>query len=167
MTEWRVCLLEKTFQTNSFDCGVPQLDDYLKKYAWQNQKRGVATTYVATSGEDKEVVGYYSASTGQINFESVPDVFKKGLPRYPIPIIRIGKLGVTLKAQNKGLGKELLTHALCKAVKLSQEIGIFAVTVDAIDEKAKQFYIKRGFKTFQDNDMSLFIVIQKIAEAFA
>jgi GNAT superfamily N-acetyltransferase len=126
----------------------------------------VAKTYVATPGEgSRDVVGYYTASAGQIDFQSLPGDFK-GLPRYPIPVIRIGKLGVALKNQGKGLGRELLIHALYKAEKLSHELGIFGVTVDAIDESAKRFYTKHGFVTFRDKEMSLFISIQKITEAF-
>jgi hypothetical protein len=37
-------------------------------------------------------------------------------------------------------------QALFRAVKTSQEIGIFAVRVDAIDSKAKEFYLKRDKK---------------------
>lgn len=167
MTDWRVHLLDKSFNTDSFDCGVPQLNDYLQKYAKQNQKKNIAKTYVATSGdESKEVLGYYSASTGEIAIESLPESFQKGLPRYPIPVVRIGKLAVSLSMQGQGLGRELLIHALYTAFKLSQEIGIFAVVVDAIDDRAKYFYIKNGFIAFQNKAMSLFIPMNKIAEAF-
>lgn len=50
--------LHKGHDRSSFDCGVEPLNDYLKRYALQNQKRDAARTYVVTSGE--QVVGYYT-----------------------------------------------------------------------------------------------------------
>jgi hypothetical protein len=37
-------LLTKDHDRNLFDCGVPALNDYLKKYALQNQKKYAART---------------------------------------------------------------------------------------------------------------------------
>ena len=49
----------------------------------------------------------------------------------------IGQLVVNLKMQEKGLGKILPMHALARAVRIGLEIKIYAVRVDAIDEKAE------------------------------
>ncbi len=37
--------LDKRHDRTSFDCGVEPLNDYLKKYALQNQKKDAARTY--------------------------------------------------------------------------------------------------------------------------
>ncbi|WP_442933093.1 GNAT family N-acetyltransferase [Microcoleus sp. herbarium7] len=62
----------------------------------------------------------------------------------------VGKLAVDRSMQGRGLGKRLLRHALENALNLSQNMGIYAVRVDAIDEQAKEFYKKCGFLEYQD-----------------
>ncbi len=61
-----------------------------------------------------------------------------------------------------GLGKVLLMRALSTAIRLSEEVGIYAVIVDAIDDEAKQFYLKYAFIPFVDNPRSLYLPIQTI-----
>jgi hypothetical protein len=78
-------LLTKDHDRNSFDCGVPALNDYLKKYALQNQKKHAARTYVARRGN--QVVGYYSLAYGSVSLEEAPQSVKTDLPRHPIPVI--------------------------------------------------------------------------------
>lgn len=79
----------------------------------------------------------------------MPDSFKRGIPAYPIPAVLIGKLAVDNRA-----------------VRASQEIGIFAVRVDATDLKAKEFYLKPEFIPFQDKKFSLFLPIETILREF-
>lgn len=64
------------------------------------------------------------------------------------------------------MGGELLVDALLRSVKISQEIGIFAVRVDPIDLKAKEFYLKYGFIPLEDRPLAMFLPIKTIAREF-
>jgi GNAT superfamily N-acetyltransferase len=75
-------------------------------------------------------------------------------------------LAVDKFCQGQGLGIELLVNALLRIVKASEEIGIYAVRVDAIDDQAKQFYLKHEFIPFIDNSLSLFLPLQTIKQEF-
>jgi predicted GNAT family N-acyltransferase len=164
--EWIICSIEDNRAIrDNFDCGIPELNEYLQKYAKQNHKKGMAKTWVAIpkSGEG-EVVGYYSISMAELKRESLPTQLTKGLPRYPIPVMRIGKLAVTQAMQGKRLGEILLVDAFAKLIQLSADIGVFGVTVDALNESAKAFYRKYGFIPLEDNEFTLFIAITKIRE---
>ena len=68
--------------------------------------------------------------------------------------------------KGQGLGGELLADALTLIVRVSQEIGIFAVRVDAIDLQAKEFYLKHEFISFQDKELSHFLPLETIAREF-
>ena len=164
---WEFLPIDKRYQRDSFDCGYPVLNEYLKKYARQNHLKGIAKTFVAipTSGELK-VDGYYTIGSSIIEYESVPNEFKRQIPADPIPTVLIGKLAVDRAVQGQGLGRELLVNALFRAVRASQEIGIYAVRVDAIDLTAKAFYLKHEFIPFQDNERSLFLPIETILRGF-
>jgi hypothetical protein len=98
-------LLTKYHDRNAFDCGVLALNDYLKKYALQNQKKHAARTY-ATRGD--RVVGYYSLAYGSVSLEESPQSVKSGLSRHPIPVILLARLAIDLIEQGRGLGAALL-----------------------------------------------------------
>jgi GNAT superfamily N-acetyltransferase len=162
--EWIFCSVEDNrIKRESFDCGIPELNEYLKKYAKQNDKRGIAKTFVAiTEFDNPDVAGYYSVSMAEIKRESLPENYRKKVPRYPVPAMRIGKLAVDRSMQGRGLGRELLMESFRKAIRFSSEVGIFAVTVDAKNLPAKQFYLQYGFIPLEDDELSLFTPIATI-----
>ena len=165
--EWIFCPIDGSVGKDAFDCGIPELNEYLQQYASQNHKKGMAKTFVAIpQAGDRIVAGYYSVSMSQIERESLPENHSKGLPRYPVPALLIGKLAVDKSMQGRGLGEELLVSALKKAARISAEVGIFAVRVDAINQQAKNFYLKYGFIPFQDNTMKLFLPMKVILKIF-
>ena len=90
-------LLTKDHDRNSFDCGVPALNEYLKKFALQNQKKHAARTYVATRG--KRIVAYYSLAYGSVSLEEATQTVRAGLPRHPIPVILLPRLAVDSNEQ--------------------------------------------------------------------
>ena len=164
---WNFVPIDKKYQRGHFDCGYPILNDYLKKYARQNHEKGIAKTFVAISqAKSLRIDGYYTVSASVIEFASLPKSYQKGMPTYPIPAILIGKLAVDNSVQGQGLGGELLVDALFRAVKASQEIGIFAVRVDALDLTAKEFYLKYEFIPFPAQTLSLFLPIKTILKEF-
>jgi GNAT superfamily N-acetyltransferase len=164
---WNFAPIEKKYKKDFFDCGYPVLNEYLKKYARQNHQKGIAKTFVALQEPDGiKVDGYYTLSASIIEYEFLPEFYKKKLPAYPIPATLIGKLAVDNSVKGKGLGGELLADALYRIVRTSQEIGIFAVRVDAIDLQAKEFYLKHEFIPFQDSQLSLFLPLETITSEF-
>ena len=162
--KFHISLLDTSFHNReSFDCGKSQLNDYLKKRAGQDAKKGYSKTFVATSGvKNKEILGYYCTSASSIEFENIPQNFSKRLPKYPAPCMLIGRLGVNKLMQGQKLGGTLLMDALSRAVRASSEIAIFAVRVDASDEEAKKFYLHYGFEPLKDKELSLLLPMKTI-----
>lgn len=164
---WNFISLEKKHNRKNFDCGNQELNEYLKRYARQNDKSGINKIFVAVKPDTPLIInGYYTISSSTIKFQSLPEEQRKKLPAYPIPAALIGRLAVDLTCQGEGLGTELLVDALWRIVKTSSEIGIYAVRVDAIDKEAKQFYLKHEFIPFQDNSLSLFLPLKTIKQEF-
>lgn len=160
--KWIISALDSSFDKSHFNCGNSQLNEFLRKYASQNIKKGYSLTFIATKPESKVIVGYYSVSASSIEFANIPEIIKKGLPKYPAPVMLIGQLAVDKTLQGQGLGEVLLMHALSRAVQVSSEMAIFAVRVDAVDEKSKAFYLKYGFVSLQDASFSLLLPIKTI-----
>ena len=158
--------LSKDFARDDFDCGVESLNDFLKRYALQNLKKNICVTTAAVAEDNpKKILGFYAASMGQVNFESLPEDLAKEIPHYPVPAMRIGRLAVDRAAQGAGLGGELLRYALYSALDLSKEVGTCIVLVDALDENAKRFYERYGFVSLIDLPLSLVLPMATISEA--
>ncbi len=155
-----------SLRKDPFNSGNPELDRYLKQYALKNDRDGISRTFVAFLSEDSQTIaGYYSCCAGAIASENFPVDLRESLPKYPTPVILIGKLAVDRSMQGRGLGKHLLFHALENALNVSQKVGVFAVRVDAIDEKAKGFYTKSGFRALPDIPLSLYLRIETFKQA--
>ncbi|MFB3892493.1 MAG: GNAT family N-acetyltransferase [Phycisphaerae bacterium] len=130
--------------------------------ARQNAEKGVSRTYVATLPHSPSVVGYYTIRAGDIAFDLLPLKASRGIPRYPVPSIHIARLAVDKRQQGQGLGEILLMDALKLAKKLSDLVGVFVVTVDALNSRAAQFYMHFDFERLLDDELHLFLPVGTI-----
>ncbi len=161
----RVVPLASTHRRDEFDCGEPALNDFLRRYARQQQERDFIRTYVVLDDATDMVTAFVSVSVGQVGTTSFPDASK--LPRYPVPVFRIGRLAVDRRAQGKKLGRELMRFALSLSLELAARVGIHAVVADAKNELGRDFYERLGFVSFKDARLSLFLPIATLRRAAA
>lgn len=156
--------LDGSFNRDQFDCGTEALNKFLKSHARQNQDKGVSRTFVAIKSGDKSkrIVGFYSQSMAQIDLSSFPDAIKKKLPRHPVPSARIGRLATDLAMRGQGLGRLLVVDALKRVKAVSDQIGVYAVIVDAKDQFSKSFYLNLGFVVSSSDPMMLFYSVGSI-----
>lgn len=139
----------------AFDCGKLQLNDYLKRYAGQNHRRGTSRcTLMVTQTPPQDLVGYFTLSSGEVERDALPPAMTRHLARYPVPVVVIGRLAIDSKWQRKGLGARLLMNALRRVHRahIELDIGIKAVIVDAKDESSASFYASYDFITLSEQD---------------
>lgn len=138
--------LDADAQTTDFDCGETALDEYLQRYATQDIKRGVARVFVASPAEQPQVVaGFYTLSAASIAAETLPEKWRKKLPRYPVPVALLGRLAVSQQCHGQGLGSILLVDAAKRVCVASETLAVAAIVVDAISPTAATFYQHFGF----------------------
>ncbi len=126
-----------------FRSGDADLDRFLRAYAGQNQfRRHLATTYVAL--ESGRLLAYVTVAAGQIEVETLPVAERRGLPRYPLPILRLARLAVDEGVQGLGLGKEMLRFVFHLALRMMEGFGCVGVCVDARPASVR-FYEQYGF----------------------
>jgi GNAT superfamily N-acetyltransferase len=102
---WREEAIHGRHARREFDCGNAALNDYLARYARQNHRTAVSKTFVAVAeDEPARILGYYSLSAGELEFDRVPHELTERLPRYPLPVVRLARLAVARSLQGCGLG---------------------------------------------------------------
>lgn len=158
-------LLTRSHDRNAFDSGVQPLDEYLKKYALQNQRKNAARTYVATRGN--RVVGYYSLAYGSVGLDEAPASVKAGLAKYPIPVMLLARLAVDSNERGRGLGAALLKDAFLRTLQAADIAGLRAIIVHAKDDTATRFYEKYGFEASPLDAHHLFLRISDMLASIA
>ena len=141
-----------------FDCGVEVLNRYLRNLAAQHRAKGIATTFVLVNPDQPgRILGYYTLSAATLSFETLTEADRKGLPAYPIPAVRIGRLAGAASARRQGIGELLLQNAIKRILQARGTLGVFAVVVEAKDAAAEAFYRKYGFRLCDEDTRQLYL----------
>lgn len=143
----------------NFDCGKPDLNDWLVRQARNSEGRS-ARTYVAAV--DNEVVGYYCLAAGSVIRAELPKASLRRNAPDQLPVIVLGRLAVDLKFASRGFGKGLLKDGLLRCLNVSEAVGARAVLVHAIDGDACGFYRKFGFLPSPTNPFTLVIPLETV-----
>lgn len=158
--------LDPKDDTDDFNCGQPDLDEWLKKFALVNQRSGMATVFVTLF--DGKVAGYYALATGGVERADAPDRITHGVPAHPIPVVLLARLAVDSSAQKRGLGRALLRDALIRVESAADEIGIRALLIHAKDDTARNFYMKQAeFEPSPTDPLHLFLLMKDLRKLLA
>ena len=149
---------------DTFDCGIESLNQYIAKYATQNEKRNVARVFVALNPNSSNIVGYYSLNATSIPQVTLPEKHAKGLFR-DVPAVLLGRLAVDKSHQKKGLGLHLMMNAFERICEVNNDIATQSLVVDAIDESAAEYYrVKFNFQQLIKSNQRLFLPLTSIQE---
>jgi len=140
---------------DEFRCGEQSLDDWLKRRAFANQQSGASRTFVVAD-HDGRVYGYYAMAAGAVSHQTATGGVRRNMPD-PIPVMVLARLAVDLRTRGIKLGAALLQDAVNRAVMVSQNAGVRALLVHALDERAKQFYEHYGFQESPQHPMTLML----------
>jgi len=147
-----------------FDCGQPELDDWLRLRALNNEASGASRTYVICA--EGRVVGYYALATGAVARAAATGKARRQMPD-PIPVMIIGRLAVDTGCQGNGLGYGLLRDALLRTLQVAKQAGIRAVLLHAMTADAKRFYLRAGFQESPLDPRTMMITIAVVEKALA
>ena len=147
--------LSSDHDRGAFSCGVDALDEYLRRFARQHAASNVSRTYVAA--DKAEIRGFYSLAMSAIRKDNLPAKFSGRFPNFPLPVARLARLAVAVRYQRQGLGDLLLADALQRCLRLSTEIGMIGVIVEAKDERARGWYERYEFERLPDLPLTLWL----------
>lgn len=78
----------------SFSCGQPDLDEWLRHHAGQQERRNNTRTFLGVLPGSDQVIGYYATTTYRIEPDDTSVEYGAGHHRYPIPAVLLARLAV-------------------------------------------------------------------------
>lgn len=153
--------LSPTHDLAQFSCGRESLDLWLQKRALSNNGR-TSQTFVVTIGS--RVVGYYCLAAGSVSLSEAPAAMRRNSID-PIPVVLLGRLAVDDigKGMGMGLGADLLRDATLRSLMIAKEVGVRALLVHALDDKAAAFYSHYGFIASPISPLVLMLSLDRAA----
>lgn len=154
--------LKRLHPRQLFDCGVQEVNEWIRTRALQNQNKRLSATKVLLDTTDA-IAGFYTRATGQVEFGDLPSDLVRQLPRRALPVAVLAWLGVDRARQGRKLGDLLLAQALRDCHSAGQTFAFVAVLLDCIDERSKSFYERWDFAEIPGNPFRLFLSAQTLA----
>jgi GNAT superfamily N-acetyltransferase len=150
--------LSEAHRIEGFSCGVPALDEWLLRRAWNHQRTGASRTYVvAATGQ---VAGYYCLAAGALALGEAPGGVRRNMPD-PVPMAILGRLAVDRSWQGKGIGVALLRDAVERTQAASAILGIRGLLVHALSPAAAAFYARHGFVPSPSHPSTLVLSLKR------
>lgn len=154
------------FDTRACDCGKADMNTFLVRHAAKHMSQGLSSSWVLPADFPKDdqktpIAAFYTLAPSTIAKQEVPPQAGLGsMPRYPIPVVLLARLAVSVDLQGQGYGEKVLVSALRHVAKLTEQpehLPAVALVLDVLDEEAKGFYDKfEMFYEMCDNPMKLF-----------
>jgi len=158
----RPVALEAWHRSEDFRSGVRSLDDWLRKHALQSDRSGGSRVFVTTE-TDPDVVGYYALAARAVMPRDSPARLVQGLAaNQPVPVVLLGRLAVEVHHQGRHLGRSLLLDAMTRVLQAGELIGIRALLVHAVDERAREWYAQFGFERSPTHPLHLILLIKDL-----
>lgn len=164
MTPLRIAALTRDHELGRFDSGAPELDDWLRRFAFVAGAAGTARTYVLA--EAQRVLGYYALTPGSVDRLDLPERHARGMPAHPIGVILLARLAVDRTLQGQGYGRALVADAAVRTLQAGDLVGARAMLVHARDEEAAGFYERLGFTRSPSDDLHLLVLIKDLRRTF-
>lgn len=148
--ELQIVRLTQDYNLKEFDCGDPDLNEFLLNDAKDYQKGLIAVTYLVKYHD--ELAGYFSLSNDKLsvkdsdksNWRKVKNLFHHCKHRGDYPAVKVGRLAVGSKYQGYDIGSRILDFVKYTFISRNRT-GCAFVTVDALRQSVG-FYSKNKFK---------------------
>lgn len=160
----KIAALSKEHSRTGFDCGVPELNIFLKATARQHSDKGISRTFVLVDDTNPAILGYFTLTLCEVFAAKLPANHAKKFPQHGLPAIRLARLAVSRREQGKKYGELLLTEAIHRTLLIAEQAGTIGLFVDAKDDTARTFYERYGFIALAQERLQLFLPIETLRQ---
>lgn len=128
-----------------FDCGDPEINEFIHERAWQQQQKFLNRTYLVRHDPPDLCPGFVALSAAHIESRLT------GLPRNQLvykdaPAALIARLGVDQRFKRKGVATDLIAAARVIALTLPVGCKFLVLHVATTNKPALSLYDKEGFR---------------------
>jgi GNAT superfamily N-acetyltransferase len=158
--------LSRHHDRSGFDCGIPELNTFLKATSRQHSDKGISRTFVLVDSESHAtIMGFFTLTLCEVSAEKLPSTYAKKYPLHRLPAVRLARLAVSRKQQGKRYGELLLAEAIHRTALIAEHAGVIGLFVDAKNKSARTFYEHYGFHPLPGNTLQLFLPIATLRKA--
>lgn len=157
---------------STFSCGFAPIDNFLKSSLSDQIRSGMVAAWVATTGDDPAVLGFYTLGAMAVRADLGPKPWQRaGVPDIPVIYIRV--VAVRRDMQRKGLGTALVVDAMRRCLGIAEQMGAAAILLDVLRddhfERRWRFYEDLGFRPLGDprNPERVFIPMANVRATLA
>jgi len=158
--------LSQNHNRSKFDCGVKELNQYLKNIARQHLNKGLSRTFVLIDDNlPTQIMGFFTLAFCEIRVEKLPRKFAKKYPPI-LPDAKLARLAVSKDQQSQDLGTMMMMNAIERVITVSEHLEIIGFFVDAKNDQVKTYYEQFGFIPLPDNPLELFLPLETLKKAY-
>jgi GNAT superfamily N-acetyltransferase len=152
--------LSREHNQTIFDCGVDEMNRYLRENALQDAEKHLSRTFVALGEKQDVISGFYTLVSRHIAFAEMPDERPK--IKYPVHTVLLAQLAVDKNFHKQGLGERLLMDAQARVHEISLQLDVYAMILDARTEELANWYAMYDFKCRAGGPLQMYKSIKSI-----
>jgi ribosomal protein S18 acetylase RimI-like enzyme len=157
--------LDPLDRLDAFDCGDPARNDWLRRRAAASQASDDArTTLILT--DLNEVAGFCAITVGSVLRDSLPGPLRRNAPN-PVGCILLAQLGVALRFQGQGLGREMVLHAMHRAAEVAAIAGARLLVVQPSTPALRTYCAKFGLREAASDPPLMAMSLQMVCATLA
>jgi GNAT superfamily N-acetyltransferase len=154
--------LKQGHDLGAFDCERDAINNWLRNRA-KRAEGDTGRTYVVCRGP-KKVIGFYALAAGAVEHNKAPGALRRNAPE-PIPVIILAQFGVDREEKRQGIGADLLSHAMRRALQAAKIIGARALLIHALDAAAAQYYRSHNFRPLDERGETFYLSMKEMRDA--
>lgn len=163
---WHEEAIGRSHDRKAFDCGDPEMNTFLQRFARQGHEQNAVKTFCAVAdGAPDKILGFYSLAPASVEHDAVPAAMTKGLARHKVPGFLLARLAVDKSVAGRGLGGQLLLAAALRCIRVTEEIGGVLMIIDAKNDRAANWYASHGAEPLKDRPLALVVPLATFADA--
>jgi len=161
---WKEEAIAKLHDRQSFDCGDPAMNEFLRRYARQSHEQNASKTFCAIDvATPNRVLGFYTLAPSAVAHADVPESLTKGLAQHEVAGFKLARIATDVTVAGHGLGGQLLASAALRCLRIASEAGGVLLIIDAKSERAAQWYASYGAERLASRPLTLVIPLATFA----
>jgi GNAT superfamily N-acetyltransferase len=148
--------LDSSMNRAAFCCLEPELCFFFRDHAAEHHEAHFARVYIATY--EDALVGYYwliaqSHDAAKISLQAMAKLERIAYA----PCIYLGMIAVQWDMQRNRIGRALMMHAFGRTLEVAKHVGVYALTLEAINEDKAKTYEGWNFSRFVEGELLMYI----------